>query len=167
MIGDPELKCYMPGVPRATYMPFPFQIVQGSSPYILMAYEFTSATRTIRMNWKQEAPTDVVDGLVARPLGRRHARRRRHGTARRDLVRSRRRFSQRTARGRALHAGQPVSPDVRSDDRRSEGLHAAVEDQLSAVSPDGEKLQLLEFKCVPFTEELLYGKFSKKTGGAR
>src|SRR5262249_20522926 len=28
-LGDPELKCYMPGVPRATYMPFPFQIVQG------------------------------------------------------------------------------------------------------------------------------------------
>src|SRR6266550_3414287 len=57
-IGDPEFKCYMPGVPRATYMPFPFRIVQGTSPYILMAYEFTSATRIIRMNWKQEAPTD-------------------------------------------------------------------------------------------------------------
>ena len=27
--GDPELKCYMPGVPRATYMPFPFRIVQA------------------------------------------------------------------------------------------------------------------------------------------
>ncbi len=25
---DPEIKCYMPGVPRATYMPFPFQIIQ-------------------------------------------------------------------------------------------------------------------------------------------
>ena len=25
---DPEIKCYMPGVPRATYMPYPFQIVQ-------------------------------------------------------------------------------------------------------------------------------------------
>ena len=48
----------MPGVPRATYMPFPFQIVQGTSPYILIAYEFTSATRIVRMNWKQEAPID-------------------------------------------------------------------------------------------------------------
>src|SRR5579864_1412413 len=28
--GDPEFKCYMPGVPRANYMPFPFRIVQGS-----------------------------------------------------------------------------------------------------------------------------------------
>lgn len=33
---DPEIKCYMPGVPRATYMPFPFQIVQ-SPKVILMA----------------------------------------------------------------------------------------------------------------------------------
>src|SRR5215470_5946662 len=41
-LGDPELKCYMPGVPRATYMPFPFQIVQGSDNYVLIAYEFTS-----------------------------------------------------------------------------------------------------------------------------
>src|SRR5712691_6114186 len=30
-LGDPELKCYMPGVPRATYMPFPFRIVQGTA----------------------------------------------------------------------------------------------------------------------------------------
>ncbi len=61
-LGDPEMKCYMPGVPRATYMPFPFQIVQGSSLYILIAYEFTSATRIIRMNWKEAAPTDAWMG---------------------------------------------------------------------------------------------------------
>ena len=30
-VGDNELKCFMPGVPRATYMPYPFQILQGSS----------------------------------------------------------------------------------------------------------------------------------------
>ena len=27
---DPEIKCYMPGIPRANYMPFPFQIIQSS-----------------------------------------------------------------------------------------------------------------------------------------
>ena len=27
---DPEIKCYLPGVPRATYMPYPFQILQSS-----------------------------------------------------------------------------------------------------------------------------------------
>src|SRR3954463_4454991 len=61
-LGDPELKCYMPGVPRATYMPHPFQIVQGTNNTILMAYEFTSATRIVRMNWTQEAPTDAWMG---------------------------------------------------------------------------------------------------------
>src|SRR5262245_8217099 len=43
-LGDPEFKCYMPGVPRATYLPYPFQIVQGSASSILIAYAFTSAT---------------------------------------------------------------------------------------------------------------------------
>src|ERR1051325_7224824 len=36
---DPEAKCYMPGVPRATYMPFPFQIIQGTNTMVI-AYEF-------------------------------------------------------------------------------------------------------------------------------
>ena len=27
---DPELKCYLPGIPRAMYMPYPFSIVQGT-----------------------------------------------------------------------------------------------------------------------------------------
>src|ERR1022692_4537113 len=44
MTLDPEIKCFLPGVPRATYMPFPFQIVQ-TSKYIMMAYEFAGATR--------------------------------------------------------------------------------------------------------------------------
>ena len=32
--GDPEIQCYRPGVPRANYMPYPFQIFQnaGSDP---------------------------------------------------------------------------------------------------------------------------------------
>jgi hypothetical protein len=34
---DPEAKCYMPGVPRATYQPFPFQIIQGTDK-VLIAY---------------------------------------------------------------------------------------------------------------------------------
>src|ERR1700730_1183852 len=31
LTADPEIKCYLPGVPRATYMPYPFQIVQNGS----------------------------------------------------------------------------------------------------------------------------------------
>src|SRR5688500_19909261 len=28
---DPEIKCFLPGVPRATYQPFPFQIFQSNA----------------------------------------------------------------------------------------------------------------------------------------
>jgi len=43
---DPEIKCYLPGVPRATYMPFPFQIIQSNAA-VFMAYEYAGAVRHI------------------------------------------------------------------------------------------------------------------------
>lgn len=46
---DPAVKCFMPGIPRATYMPFPFQFVQ-STDAILAAYEFTSSSRIIHLD---------------------------------------------------------------------------------------------------------------------
>src|SRR5438034_3364500 len=49
---DPEAKCYLPGVPRAAYLPYPFQIVQGPQN-IMMAYQFAGAVRIINMG----APT--------------------------------------------------------------------------------------------------------------
>jgi len=53
---DPEIKCYMPGVPRATYMPYPFQILQGTDK-ILIAYEFAGTTRTIHMDEVGNSPS--------------------------------------------------------------------------------------------------------------
>jgi hypothetical protein len=44
--ADPEAKCYMPGVPRITYMPFPFQIVQFPDR-VVMLYEYLHVTREI------------------------------------------------------------------------------------------------------------------------
>lgn len=46
LMADPLRKCYMPGVPRATYLPFPFEITQ-TTKHIGIAYEFAHATRTI------------------------------------------------------------------------------------------------------------------------
>jgi len=160
--GDPELKCYMPGVPRATYMPFPFQIVQGSGQYILMAYEYASTTRTIRMNFKDEAPTDSWMG-----------------------------WSRGRWEGETLVVDVTGFNDLTWFDRagnfHSDALH--VVERYTAVSPYhiqyeatiedpktftrpwkiniplyrrmDKGVQLLEYKCVPFTEELLYGKLRK------
>lgn len=48
--ADPaEANCFLPGVPRATYLPFPFEIVQ-TSKQIAMRYEFAHATRNILMD---------------------------------------------------------------------------------------------------------------------
>jgi hypothetical protein len=54
---DPELTCYLPGVPRVSYVPYPFQIIQ-SPRHILIANEFASAVRTIYMDDHKEAPAD-------------------------------------------------------------------------------------------------------------
>ena len=55
--SDPEAKCYIPGLPRATYMPYPFQIVQGANDLLFM-YEFASANRVVHMTNHTEAPVD-------------------------------------------------------------------------------------------------------------
>ena len=47
--ADPETKCYMPGVPRATYMPFPFQIVQ-TPKQVTVLYEYAHTVRNIFMD---------------------------------------------------------------------------------------------------------------------
>ena len=56
-VGDPEAKCYFPGVPRATYIGLPFQIIE-TYKQILVSYEFASATRIVYMDRKPKAPAD-------------------------------------------------------------------------------------------------------------
>ena len=46
LTADPEINCYLPGVPRITYMPFPFQIIQTPA-YIGILYEYVHAVRHI------------------------------------------------------------------------------------------------------------------------
>ena len=53
---DPEIKCYLPGVPRATYMPFPFQITQSNSA-VFMSYEYAGAVRHIYL--KDPGPPQI------------------------------------------------------------------------------------------------------------
>ena len=59
--NDPEAKCYMPGIPRANYMPFPFQIVQTPRG-IMFVYEFASANRLVNMGKPEEAGSDTWMG---------------------------------------------------------------------------------------------------------
>jgi hypothetical protein len=49
LVADPETKCFLPGVPRITYTPLPFQIVQGPTQVTIL-YEYAHAVRNIFMN---------------------------------------------------------------------------------------------------------------------
>jgi hypothetical protein len=165
-VGDPELKCYMPGVPRATYMPFPFQIVQGSGPALLFAYEFTTSTRIVRMNSKAEAPSDAWmgwsrgrwegDTLVVDVTGQRQETWfDRAGDFHSDGLHVIERYTPMSANHLAYDATIEDTKVYTRPWKISFPLYRRME----------KNVQLLEFKCVPFTEDMLYGRF-RKNGGA-
>jgi hypothetical protein len=56
--ADPLGKCFLPGVPRATYLPYPFQILQ-TPKYVIIAYEYVHGTRTIPLDGSQHM--DKID----------------------------------------------------------------------------------------------------------
>jgi hypothetical protein len=164
LTADPEIKCFMPGVPRATYMPYPFQIVQaGASTDILMTYEFASASRIIRMNSKAASPTDTWMGW-----SRGHW----EGDT---LVVDVTAFNGQSWFDRAgnfqsetLHVVErftPMGPDVLR-------YEVTIEDPQLYTRPWKMSMpiyrrlekdaQLVEYKCVEFVEELMYGHLVKK-----
>ena len=159
---DPLVKCYMPGVPRANYLPFPFQIVQ-STDHIIFAYEFASSSRIVYVDQPDfEAPilswmghnlahyegdtlvievTDQVPDTWLDHAGNHHT----------DALRVTERYT---------HLGPNViqyeatleDPNVYTRPWKvSFPLYRRLDDNM----------QLLEFKCVEFTEELLYGHLRK------
>ena len=64
---DPEAKCYLPGVPRLNYMPFPFQIVQTPDE-IMVLYEYVHAVRYVFM--KGAHPKGPIDWWLGDSRGR-------------------------------------------------------------------------------------------------
>ena len=78
------------------------------------------------------------------------------------LVRPGRGFSQRhVARGGTLYLAHRRYHDLRSHHRRSHSVHAALEDQFAALPPSEKNARLLEFRCVEFAEEVIYGPYYK------
>lgn len=62
--ADPEIACYMPGIPRANYQPFPFQIVQGDGN-LHFIYSFAKANRVVHVtdpSPPKEVPVDFWMG---------------------------------------------------------------------------------------------------------
>ena len=161
LTDDPEIKCYMPGVPRANYMPYPFQIFQSSN-YIMIAYEYANAVRTIYMDNPGQAPADSWMGwsvghwegetLVVDVTGfNDQTWFDRAGDFHSDALHVVERYTPRSA-DTLLYEVTIEDPQVFSRPwKMTMPLYRHVE----------KNAQLLEYKCVPFAEEVLYGPLRK------
>ena len=159
---DPEVKCFLPGVPRATYLSSAFQIFQ-SPGRLLIVYGYSYARREINMVPRGKAPADFWMGW---------------SDGRWDgdtLVIDVTSFNDQTWFDRAgnfhseeLHVVErytPITP-------YHIAYEATIEDPKVFTRPwkismplyrlVDKNAQLLEFKCVELTEELLYGDLVKK-----
>jgi hypothetical protein len=154
---DPENKCYMGGIPRATYMPYPFQIVQNPKT-ILFAYEYAGAVRSVNMGAPTDPPADSWMGWS-------------NGKWEGDtLVIDVKGLNDQTWFDRAgnyhsdaLHVVErytPRSPDTLNyevtieDPKTFSRLWKMSMPLYRRVEKDAH---LMEFKCVEFSEEFLYG----------
>ena len=160
---DPEIKCYLPGVPRATYMPQPFQILQSPSA-IFFAYQYAGAVRNIYLKDPGPAPVDSWMGQSVGQVGRRHAGHRGDGLQRQHLVRPLGQLPQRAAEGRrALHAHRRRTSSATK--RRStdpETFTRPWKISMPLYRRLEKNAQLMDFKCVEFVEELLYGAVAQE-----
>ncbi len=159
---DPEVKCYLPGVPRANYMHLPFQVFQ-SEKSMLIAYEYAGAVRNLLFTDPGPAPVDSWMGQsVAKWEGD-------------TLVVTVTGMNDRTWFDRAgnFHSDQmqvverwtPTGPGLMR-------YEATITDPATFTRPwkmsfnlykrQGEDARLNQFKCVEFVEELMYGDLRKE-----
>ena len=158
---DPEVKCYMPGVPRATYMPFPFQIVQ-STQNIMFVYEYAGSVRVVNMGTATKAPADSWMGwsngkwdgesLVIDVTSQiEDTWFDRSGDHHSDQLHVVERYTPRSADTLMYEATIEDPKTFSRPWKISMPLYRHVE----------KNAQLMEFKCVEFAEEVLYGHLRK------
>ena len=161
---DPEAKCYLPGVPRATYLPHPFQIVQSQN-VIMMTYEYAGAVRVINMGAPTKAPAeswmgwsngrwegetlvvDVTSQIEDTWFDR-------AGNFHSDALHVVERYTPRSADTLNYEATIEDTKVFSRPWKISMPLYRRVE----------RNARLLEFRCVEFAEELMLGHLRKKPG---
>ncbi len=155
---DPEVKCYMPGVPRATYMPMPFQIVQSEKDFFI-AYTFAGAVRDIYLDDPGPSPVDSWmgwsignwegDTLVVEVTGQS------------DQTWLDRAGSHHSYQMKVTERYTMLGPNLID-------YEATIEDPLVLTEPFTIKMpiyrrmeenpRIMDFRCVEFVEELIYGE---------
>jgi len=159
---DPLAACYMPGVPRANYLPFPFQIVQ-STDVILIAYEFAESNRILYVDQPElESQVDAWmghsnahwegDTLVVRVTGQMpdtwFDRAGNHHSY--EMV-----VEERWTYASPNHINYEATITDPQTFTRPWKISLPI---YRRIEPN---MQLLEFKCAEFAEEYLYGEYRK------
>jgi hypothetical protein len=159
---DPEVKCYMGGIPRSTYMPYPFQIVQ-SPKVVMMVYEYAGGVRSINMEKTTEAPTDSWmgwssghwegDTLVVVVTDQNDKTWfDRAGDFHSDALKVTERYTPRSSDTLMYEATIEDPKTFSRPWKISMPLYRHVE----------KNAQIMEYKCPEFAEEVLYGKYRKQ-----
>jgi hypothetical protein len=158
---DPVVKCYLPGVPRATYMPFPFQIFQSESAFFI-TYEYAGADRNVYL---EDPGPPQVDAWMGQSVG--------HWEGDTFVVEA----SGFNGQAWLDRSGNHASYQLRVTERytMTSPYHmlyeATMEDPSTFSRPWTIRLPLYKhiedgarigvFKCAEFVEELLYGQYRK------
>jgi hypothetical protein len=158
---DPEIKCYQPGVPRATYMPFPFQIFQSNSAFFI-AYEYAGAVRNVYLT---DPGPPQTDSWMGQSVGRWDGD---------TFVVEANGFNDATWFDRSgNHHSEALKVTERYTmiDRDHIQYEATIDDPKTFSRPWKMSMPLYrhvnanarlgQFKCVPFVEELMYGHLRK------
>ena len=154
--ADPEAKCYMLGVPRVTYHNMPFQIFQADGD-LLMVYPFAAANRVIYMSDRSELPVDswmgksdgAWDGdvlVVTTKWQNGQSWLDRAGNHASNKLTVTERFT--------LTDSSHISYEATMDDPQTYTRPWTIAMPLYRLID--EQAQLLEHKCVPFADKLLY-----------
>jgi hypothetical protein len=159
---DTEAKCFMPGVPRANYLPHPFQILQADGD-LMIIYQFAGAVRSIYMSDQIDAPVESWmgwsnghwegDTLVVEVTGLNANWLDRSGNFASEFVKVTERYT--------LIDSDHINYEAKIEDPSVFTNPWTIAMPLyRRIDP---QVQLLDFKCVEFAEELMYGDLKKVT----
>jgi hypothetical protein len=159
---DPEVKCLLPGVPRAAYMPYPFQITQSNTK-VMMAYGFSNAGRTIHLD---QVDDPGIESWMGHSLGKWEGD---------TLVVTVTNLNDQTWFDRA---GNHHSANMKVTERYTMTspshilYEATIDDPAVFTQPWTirmplykrleENAQVFEYRCVEMVEELIYGHLRKE-----
>ena len=162
--SDPEAKCFQGGVPRATYIGFPFQIIQTKNK-ILIAYEYAGSARIVHLDQPRSALLNI-ETWMGQSVGKWEGD---------TLVVDAQWFSNDVWLDRS---GNFYGPLAHITERFTPASPFHLNYEATIEDPDvftrpwkismplyrrvDPRMQLLEFQCIPLGEEYLLGKLVKK-----